>query len=884
MVDRANASTTTMKVYPISCVECRRRKIKCNKVGPVCNQCIKRDTSCEYPGKFRSIEVETLLEDKPKVVGRPGIDRNASYRSQSGSSESNNEKKAASPGGTVQVKFEEETAPSEVEEDQLEAIQRENEVLKLKLKELRLKLRQHGTDKASEENGLLKPPFRSGDFSDNEDTANAKRGRYYGPNSTEYMISQTSTKTENGTNDSDYDNFMKMRRQISQKRDLPILIDVPLESLSKIKVRRQLATSPKNIELIIKLVKRFFMFKTHNINFVSEKPLIDFLNNYTRMKEWSHDDEMLLVLAILITVLRSLEPDNALLVENNLSYAKMRGTLYKQFKNLRNGVSIDTVTNLQAYVIECEDLFYNDQPEKSWTLLFRIVSSAYSLGLHVFDKNIVKTLKNEVGEKSLEVIRKHPRTSLWLTINFLSAVLCSILGRPNPVTFTFQPLLRNCEIRLNYKIGISELIKKSTQVLIESYKVEIDYSTILEIDEEFENEIIIYEKILSDRRAARLEPGSNTFKASLIRIPLRITKDRKTKRRRSASVTALNELPSDLTFTIQKRYEGKMEKYSLLETDCETICDLILVYGNRAKFHQHFMSQHKSSAKSCLDSVIKVLDHFLALVEILKDKMDTTDFQSIYPFFYCFAYQSFVVIYTFLMMGLPLVYDFFDEIKLIRSKLQNLFEKVGEELWRPSTIRIVRYINEMCDNLIKIHEEEAKGPSRVPSMASMSNTGLYKSNSGLLLKSPSARNMALLRKSDSSLSFLGSRAPAVFQEDNSSPRNPLYSPNGFFGDGEEPNVQPPGPARFSIGSDCGDFALEDSPFGIDPLLGFNLDDPFFVQNPINFNVARPGPPIRTNTSEYANYFDGDGNINEFGGRANTDYLFNLGNHISSDDV
>ncbi|GMG10154.1 unnamed protein product [[Candida] boidinii] len=41
----------------------------------------------------------------------------------------------------------------------------------------------------------------------------------------------------------------------------------------------------------------------------------------------------------------------------------------------------------------------------------------------------------------------------------------------------------------------------------------------------------------------------------------------------------------------------------------------------------------------------------------------------------------------------------------------------------------------------------------------------------------------------------------------------------------------------------------DDNFVIDPLLGFDLNDPFFVQNPSNFNVARPDPPMHENSED-----------------------------------
>lgn len=56
-------------VLPISCNECRRRKIRCNRVHP-CKNCIPRGISCTYPEKFRSIELRKLAHP-PMALEEP---------------------------------------------------------------------------------------------------------------------------------------------------------------------------------------------------------------------------------------------------------------------------------------------------------------------------------------------------------------------------------------------------------------------------------------------------------------------------------------------------------------------------------------------------------------------------------------------------------------------------------------------------------------------------------------------------------------------------------------------------------------------------------------------------------------------------------------------
>lgn len=52
---------------PISCISCRKRKIKCNKKKP-CDQCLKRKVDCEFPAKFRNINI---TEDGKKEEKKP---------------------------------------------------------------------------------------------------------------------------------------------------------------------------------------------------------------------------------------------------------------------------------------------------------------------------------------------------------------------------------------------------------------------------------------------------------------------------------------------------------------------------------------------------------------------------------------------------------------------------------------------------------------------------------------------------------------------------------------------------------------------------------------------------------------------------------------------
>ncbi|GMF22625.1 unnamed protein product [[Candida] boidinii] len=436
--------------------------------------------------------------------------------------------------------------------------------------------------------------------------------------------------------------------------------------MNKKQMNRSLANSKENIDLIIKVVKRFSHLRNYYSTFIDTNTVIEFLNNYNNIKEWNNDDDLLLIITIIITTLRSLPENDKLITDNKLNFLTLREPLYKQYRNLKNGIRTDTLTCLQSYILECEDLFYCDFIEKSWSLLFRIVCSSYSLGLHVYDKSIIEVLKNvdtsssnskdnnsnnKNGSNSngnanntpmmgstnninpIILVNKHPRAAVWFVINFLSATLCSILGRPNPVTFSFSPLLKNYQIRLNYKIAISELIKRSTNLLIESYKIDIDYKLVCNIDEEFVNEAIVYEKILSDTRALRVSRSRDKTKPCQITLPVMEPSYRSNKKldnnngthsnddnnnnysapMRSLSHIRLSELlndcPLDIRFPIliPCKICKENEENCLMTSDGDTLADLILIYGNRAKFHQHFMNENDQSKFACIDSLLFIL-------------------------------------------------------------------------------------------------------------------------------------------------------------------------------------------------------------------------------------------------------------------------------------
>lgn len=631
-----------MKVSPISCNECRRRKIKCNKRIEGCSQCVEKGRTCSFPKRFRSIavdEVSDQLEDKYEHLD----------------------------------------------------ILKENELLRLNLKAVQETMKKRVENIEEEED---------------QELATKAADCYYGPNSSEFMMGESARLLE-------FDDFMKLKRQMKAKRALPLIsFD---ESL--------------NLDLMIQLVERFFQLKNYYNHFVSYDSLMSFLKSYSSIKMWNNDDDMLLLIAVLLSTLRYINQDDPLLALHEVSYHGCRSQLTKQFNYLKNGMSQGSLKSLQSYVLFIEDLFYNEQVEQAWSLMFLTVGSAYSLGLHVYEKDLGESLNisdntqadinNDLQshQPALKIIRESPRTSLWLTINFISTVLCSVLGRPNPVIFTFQILLRNYAVRLNYKIGLAELIKRSTSVLIESYRTHICYRTILDLDSELQDEVMIYEKILYDSKTSKEQSTCNFYHPA-----------------------------------------GSHTDTCRLESDCETLCDLILFYSNRAKFHQPFIAKHERSTTTALDSIIKVIHHSSSLVNYLKEHENTTSVETTYPFFSKFIYQAFVVFFTFLHLPFGILRNHVERIQFIRQVLNNYLELVGRK--KRDMTRITECINDFCDKLLAQYHEWKKDNEDLP--------------------------------------------PPASREETVTPEDLI----NFVQD-----------------------------VGVDPYLGLDLSDPFFIQNPENFSLA-----------------------------------------------
>lgn len=876
-------------MMPISCTECRRRKIKCNKLLP-CNQCTVKGRTCDYPAKFRSIEIDHLVSE-PTIQGSVSLppsleasryptDSPVAVTKQETSDDASLHEVSSSTTSSKRLRSLSTDSSAELLTKQLS---RENEALKLKLRELKLKTKRQRTkleqlstnvqdfsdvDDNSDSNVSAKEETEQKELSEKE----GKAENYYGPNSTRFMIN-SSLSTSDFV---EFDNFIKYRKY--QNRTLPQLLDPKLHPN-----KSKAVLSAENKEVIILLVKKFMHLKVHYVNYMHVDKLLGFLVAYDTEKAWNrgNDDKLMLTIMILIVTLRSIPQKDSTLVKYNLSYKKDRHSLYKQYRMLKSTIHHQSTTVLRAYVLECEDLFFNDRIEDSWDSLFLTVSMAYSLGLHVYDSSIAQTLEKEDLDKASDIIRSNDKTSLWFVINFISATLCSVLGRPNPVAFTFHPLLQNYEIRLNYKMALADLINRSTNILIDSYKVAIDEKLVLAIDKSFVNEAKIYEKILVDTRIMKNLESRDATRASFITLPVVDSVKRQHtrdtfKHSQFASSPLVADCPLDIRFTILRpcAFRAEEEHFCMILEDGDTLCDLILLYGNRAKFNQHFMMQYKQALESCIDSCKSVLDHGLDLIELLYRKTGEPRFHAIYPFFYVFLYQTFVVIYTMLHMNFNQLMPYATEIETIRNKLFKLYDSVGPKTWRPNVVKLIQAINEMCDkffmkliNLVtsseQTNDENAKGDqnpkvfgltpfkeaNEVPlkpnkSFTNSNNIKMYsipESVQKQLQKTPDKPQLTSNRSNLNlpNIPSFSKMTMSYLNDLNTSANNNINTPIHDIGQiSETPSFL----KLVEMNRKNIDDSLDLSPGLLVPYNNMlNLEDPFYIQNPSNFQYGEKSP-------------------------------------------
>lgn len=419
-------------------------------------------------------------------------------------------------------------------------------------------------------------------------------------------------------------------------------------------------TADTNFKITIKLVELFFQSNPHYETFINKSKVLGFLNGYDLIvdKTWENDDDLLLLYMILVLSIQKLTPQEfidlgLLSPTENVNYNKYKEyvssvILMHSFDELRHNLLNESVVSVQAYLLSAEWFFVQHRYEECWSMIFHTIAIAYSIGLHVMGRfrkvNAVNTTgsvsdkdsidENEDSQTDLE------RYKLWFALKNLTGQVCSILGRPNPISVKVNAIVLDSKVELDnessklegnilkvlLKMGVSETLRISNSILIENFMTDCTVKDLLELDEKYDQEINTLDQLYHNTRANQISVDCNEFTG----------------------------LPKSVNRT-------------------NLLVDMITLYVNRVKIFEQFLKAYEKNEdyekilKSLVDSILKfielvhqLLDEFL---EVLLVKYNTNDnkkiftsnkirfgryFRAYYPFLNAFFYQGVIVIYTFL--------------------------------------------------------------------------------------------------------------------------------------------------------------------------------------------------------------------------------------------
>lgn len=441
---------------PISCSYCRRRKVRCSKEESGCRACLKKDIKCEYPSKFRSIELIKLKNQQvqqafattttpersslPSTIGAYPQITNIPSESSTPSSSNNNNKPTS-------------------DQQQVDEIHSDIALYKNRIVELESKLN-------------TTQDFLS--IFDNSFT----EGKHHGKNSVNCLEHVTMA-----------DSLPIAQRRSSsiafttQKKRFPRLID---------------NDDSNNLKLVKKCVDMFFNDDefSYFADLYSKEEVTKFIEIFDDIKKWEHDEDMITLLTILIDV-----------VKNFLNKTKEEPVFPQQSKKLRSIVSqyqqivgfqpFESVNVLKSQIIMTNYFYYIMEFEKAWSLLFQAVANAYSLGVHITQGTV--WIKLNLVEAVTASVCSRPNC-----INELSRTTLKL----DDAGDEFQ------------EIKFSQLLREKNSRFINSYihKTELNYdSDVFELGVKFEvytrflNDKI--DTILSDRAISKTLKNQKLQKA-----------------------------------------------------------------------------------------------------------------------------------------------------------------------------------------------------------------------------------------------------------------------------------------------------------------------------------------------------------------------------------
>ncbi|KAK6462226.1 fungal transcriptional regulatory protein [Scheffersomyces coipomensis] len=476
-----------------------------------------------------------------------------------------------------------------------------------------------------------------------------------------------------------------------------------------------------NFEIITDLVNLFFEFNYYYSSFISKQKVLDFLNSYNDIKdkEWENDDDLLVLYMILILIIQKLTPKDFIELDllplssihlfRKYQHYLSNNVLLHNFQKLRHNLINESLLTIQAYILCTEYHFLEQKYEECWSMMFHTCSIAYSIGLHVMgqfrggnasqgnislvggsssssDSNEKGSKEESISDENNEGDDDLTRYKVWFALKNLTGQVCSILGRPNPISIHINyadsvlikkssPSLQALQIEkekthILLKTGLSECLRLSNLMLIESFMTKFSVEDLLKLDSTFDREIKLLEKA---KKSIKVRKTTMEF---------------------------------DIVTGIQKDYDEE-----------NLLMDLIVIHINRSKLFEPFINKFESLTeyemivKHLVDSITKSLNFLITFIQkFLKlfgerrynsqhersrnktyksnqpPKSSDEDlnnlvkvgkiFRVYFPFLNSFVYQIVIVIFTFLH------YKFKDFVNRKPSSVSNnkLLKKFQERL------------------------------------------------------------------------------------------------------------------------------------------------------------------------------------------------------------
>lgn len=426
-----------------------------------------------------------------------------------------------------------------------------------------------------------------------------------------------------------------------------------------------------NYNVIIRLVELFFEKNNYYGTFISQLKVFEFLKAYPNLKdkEWEYDDDLVLLYLILILSVQKLTPKEFLDLEllpasSSKNIRKFRNylsknILYNSFEKLRHNLINESLLTIQAYILCTEWLFLEHKFEECWSMMFHTCSIAYSIGLHVIGQ-VKRTPSLSIPERmSADKINESDETDneedddrrkIWFALKNLTAQICSVLGRPNPISIQVNGQIselgnQKLSDKINYttlKIGLSECLRLSNLMLIENFMIDFTIEEVLPLEEKFREEIAKLELVLNDDilRTNKTQGESEWNKVDQTNLLM--------------DLITLYINRAKLLEPFLKKFEDQEKHNIIIERFVNSILQSfeLLNYFVEIFLNQFFEKNTIPPRKRSSGNILAPKDEKIENQSSQQDVNSLIKFERVFrvyfPFLTSFIYQGIIVIFTFL--------------------------------------------------------------------------------------------------------------------------------------------------------------------------------------------------------------------------------------------